>query len=347
MAQRAFVVGGTGQTGRAVVRRLVRDGWSVTVASRGQYPHAFDKSGGVRVIRLDRTEPDQLAVALPTGTDVLIDLIAHNADDARQLLQVADRVGSLIVLSTLGVYADAEGRNIRSAYDGRTDFPEFPVPITEDQPTVSADDTGYPFAAGKVALEQTLLDQSPVPVTVIRPGAIHGPESTYAREWWLVKRVLDDRKSIVLAHSDNVFHPTATANLADLIVMAAHRPGTRILNCGDPEPPTALEITQTLLDLMECSLPILILPGEPPYPGVGDHPWLQTGSLVADLTAAERELGFRPVTAYAAAAARTVSWLCEEVAGDDWWQRLPRVAALRHFFDYQAEDAFLRRLAYA
>ena len=347
MAQRAFVVGGTGQTGRAVVRRLVRDGWSVTVASRGRYPHAFEVSGGVRVIRLDRREADQLAVALPTGTDVLIDLIACNADDAQQLLQVADRVGSLIVLSTLGVYADAEGRNIRSAYDGLTDFPEFPVPITEDQPTVSADDAGYPFAAGKVALEQTLLDQSPVPVTVIRPGAIHGPESTYAREWWLVKRVLDDRKSIVLAHGDNVFHPTATANLADLIVMAAHRPGTRILNCGDPQPPTALEITQTLLDLMECPLPILMLPGEPPYPGVGDHPWLQTGSLVADLTAAERELGFRPGTSYADAAARTVIWLCDEVAGDDWWQRLPQVAALKHFFDYQAEDAYLRRLAYA
>jgi nucleoside-diphosphate-sugar epimerase len=344
MAQRAFVVGGTGQTGRAVVRRLVRDGWSVTVASRGRYPNAFDRSGAVRVIRLDRRDPGQLAVALPTGTDVLIDLIAHNADDARQLLEVADRVGSLVVLSTLGVYVDDEGRNLRSAYDGRSDFPEFPLPITEDQPTVSADDTYYPYAAGKVALEQTLLDKSPVPVTVIRPGAIYGPGTTYAREWWLVKRVLDGRSAIVLAHSQNVFHPTATANLADLIAVAAEHPGTRILNCGDPQPPSALEITQTLLELMESPLPVVLLPGEPPNPGVGDHPWLLAGSLVADLTAAERELGFRPDTTYADAAARVVIWLCDRVAGADWRDRLPQVASQEHFFDYEAEDAYLRRL---
>jgi nucleoside-diphosphate-sugar epimerase len=128
----------------------------------------------VRVVRVDRRRASALGDALPTGVDVLIDLIAYNAGDARQLLQVADRVGSLIVLSTLGVYADAAGRNLKTAHDGLTGFPEFPLPITEDQPTVSAEDADYPYAAGKVRLEQTLLDQSPIPVTVIRPGAIHG-----------------------------------------------------------------------------------------------------------------------------------------------------------------------------
>jgi hypothetical protein len=57
---------------------------------------------------------------------------------------------------------------------------------------------------------------------------------------------------------------------------------------------------------MERSLPVLLLPGEPPNPGVGDHPWLLAGHLVADLTAAERELGYRPVSTYADAAAGTV-----------------------------------------
>jgi len=344
MAQRAFIVGGTGQVGRAVARRLVKAGWSVTVASRGQYPNAFDPPGGLRMVRVDRRQPGALADALPTGADVLIDLIAYNAGDARELLQVADRVGSLIVLSTLGVYADAAGRNLKTAHDGLTGFPEFPVPITEDQPTVSADDAGYPYAAGKVALEQTLLDQSPIPVTVIRPGAIHGPGSTYAREWWLVKRVLDNRPAIMLARGQNIFHPTATTNLAELIAVAAQRPGTRILNSGDPQPPAALEIIQILLGLMERSLPVLLLPGEPPNPGVGDHPWLLAGPLVADLTTAERELGYRPLITYADAAAETVTWLRDEVAHADWRRRLPQVASLEHFFDYQAEDAFLRQM---
>lgn len=245
----------------------------------------------------------------------------------------------------MGVYADEAGRNLSTAHRGLTSFPEFPVPMREDQPTVPADDAGYPYAAGKVALERTLLDQSPVPVTVVRPGAVHGQGSTYSREWWLVKRVLDHRPAVMLAHDQSIFHPTATANLAEVIALAAERPGARILNSGDPQPPAALEIAQILLGLMDYHVPVLLLPGQPPRPGVGDHPWLLAGQLVADLTAAGRELGYRPVTTYAGAAAETVIWLNDQVAHTDWRQRLPQVAALGHFFDYQAEDAFLRQLA--
>lgn len=72
---------------------------------------------------------------------------------------------------------------------------------------------------------------------------------------------------------------------------------------------------------MDYSLPVLLLPGEPPGRGVGDHPWLLAGSLVADLTAAERELGYRPALTYAGAAAETLA-----------------------LFGYRAEDAFLRQL---
>ncbi|MEU4223381.1 hypothetical protein AB0F17_03715 [Nonomuraea sp. NPDC026600] len=43
---------------------------------------------------------------------------------------------------------------------------------------------------------------------------------------------------------------------------------------------------------MERTLPVL-LPGERPDPSVGDHPWLLAGPLAADLTNAERGLGYR------------------------------------------------------
>jgi nucleoside-diphosphate-sugar epimerase len=84
MARQAFVVGGTGQVGRAVARRLVEAGWSVTVASRGRYPNPIDPRDEVRVVRLDRGRPGALADALSPGADVLIDLIAYDAGDARQ-----------------------------------------------------------------------------------------------------------------------------------------------------------------------------------------------------------------------------------------------------------------------
>jgi NAD(P)-dependent dehydrogenase (short-subunit alcohol dehydrogenase family) len=57
MARQAFVIGGTGQVGRAVARSLAKAGWSVTVASRGQYPNAVDLQGQVRMVTLDRSRP--------------------------------------------------------------------------------------------------------------------------------------------------------------------------------------------------------------------------------------------------------------------------------------------------
>ena len=66
---------------------------------------------------------------------------------------------------------------------------------------------------------------------------------------------------------------------------------------------------------------------------------------MADLTAAERELGYRPVTTYREAAAETVAWLRDHVEKTHWQQHLPQMAALRHMFDYEAEDTLLRQLA--
>jgi len=106
-----------------------------------------------------------------------------------------------------------------------------------------------------------------------------------------------------------------------------------------------LVVAQYLLGLVEHSVPVLLLPGEPPKPGVGDHPWVLAGSLVADLTAAERELGYRPITTYRDAATETVAWLRDHVAHTNWQQHLTHMASLKHFFDYEAEDTFLRLLA--
>ncbi len=67
MAQRAFILGGTGQVGRAVVDRLTGAGWTVVVASRGLYPHALDRPDQVRVVTLDRNRPRALEAGLPDG----------------------------------------------------------------------------------------------------------------------------------------------------------------------------------------------------------------------------------------------------------------------------------------
>src|SRR6185437_4529957 len=71
--------------------------------------------------------------------------------------------------------------------------------------------TAEGYGTNKVAAEQVLLD-SGLPVTVLRPSKIHGPGTRQPREWVFVRRVLDGRPVVVLAHQGaGVDHPTASA----------------------------------------------------------------------------------------------------------------------------------------
>ena len=59
--------------------------------------------------------------------------------------------------------------------------------------------------------------------------------------------------------------------------------------------------------------------------------------LVVDMAAAERELGYLPVANYEQAVEATVRWLLEE--------QPPLGEYMSTFFDYGAEDEYLRGLA--
>jgi uncharacterized protein YbjT (DUF2867 family) len=57
MSRRAFVLGGTGQIGRAVAGDLIEQGWRVTVAHRGTHPLPSDSSVVWRLSSLTATSP--------------------------------------------------------------------------------------------------------------------------------------------------------------------------------------------------------------------------------------------------------------------------------------------------
>ena len=218
----ALVIGGSGQIGRAVVPALLGDGWDVRVLAR----HEADV-GGARLVLGDRDDPDALDEALAGGVDVVVDVVAYDDRQAAPLIERADRIGSAVVVSSAAVYVDGAGDGFESE-----EFGSFPVPVTEDQPTVGPGRDTY--ATGKVALEQA-WSASPVPTTILRPGAIHGPGCLQPREWTFVKRVLDGRDVRVLAYDGlSRFHTTATAVLGELVRLSAQQPGDRVLNAADP-----------------------------------------------------------------------------------------------------------------
>src|SRR5262249_33811250 len=188
----AFIIGGTGQIGIALAKRLTLEGWLVRLASRTPPP----AEGPWRHVTLDRSDQDALATAIGDGADLLVDCLAFDEKDATPLIYVEAAVGHILAVSSASVYSDDQGRTLDEAV--QCGFPDFSVPIREDHPTVKPGPQTY--STRKVAMEKRLLDHARVGVTILRPSAIHGPFSKHARERWFVRRLLDGRRHIPLAY---------------------------------------------------------------------------------------------------------------------------------------------------
>jgi nucleoside-diphosphate-sugar epimerase len=342
-AARALVLGGTGAIGRATARRLLAAGWEVELTGRNpnRMPADIAAAGG-SFVAADRSDQNALSAAVGRGADLIVDCVCFTAADARQLLPFAGHAGSTVMISSKAVYVDDAGR-----HSNTDEPPRFAGPITEAQSTMAAGSgdfmTREGYGANKVAAEQVLLD-SGLPVTVLRASKVHGSGSRMPREWVFVKRVLDRRHAVLLAHrGEGVDHPSAAANIAALVEVVATKPGARILNAADPDAPAALEISRTVARLLGHTWTEVLLDGETSDADetLGRTPWDRPHPVLLDMAAAAA-LGYRPVGDYATTVADEVAWLVASTRGGEGADLLPGVNdALRPFLDYDREDGFL------
>jgi nucleoside-diphosphate-sugar epimerase len=340
---RAFVIGGTGLVGRAVARRLVVAGWQVDVLGRDRAHLPPDLAeNGVRFHAGERDDPGVLAGAFGPGADLLVDCVCFTGGQASALLPLARHANSTVLLSSKAVYVDADGRHSNSDQP-----PRYDGPITEAQPTLAPSgehphDSRLGYGPNKVAAERTLLD-SGEPVTVLRPSKIHGEGARPPREWVFVKRALDRRGTVLLAHGGRgVDHPSAAANIAALVETVAHRPGRRVLNAADPDAPNGRQIAATVADHLGHHWDEVLLDDDAD-PSLGWHPWDRPHPVVLDTTAAT-ELGYRPVGDYAQTVGSVLDWLVETAARRGA-TLLPDGYDDGYFggrFDYAAEDRYLQ-----
>jgi nucleoside-diphosphate-sugar epimerase len=308
------------------------------LASRGSpAPPGLEE---VPLVHLDRNEEGALLAA--NGFDLLVDVVPFELAHAEQLLELD--VGAIVAISSASVYADDAGRTLDEA-EAADDFPEFDGPIPETQPTVEPGDATY--STKKAALELRLLENGRTPATIVRPCAIYGPGDRMAREWFFVKRALDRRPYVVLTiRGASHFHTTASANIGELVRLIAAQRAAGVFNCGDPDPPMLLEIARRIAQAVGHEWTEVLLPRPEGRGSVGNTPWSVPKPFLVDMSAAERELDYRPATTWNDAIDGQVDWLLEATRERDWREVLPRGAEYLQF-DYEGEDALVAELAKA
>lgn len=198
------------------------------------------------------------------------------------------------------------------------------------------------YGRNKVAAEQVLLD-SGLAVTVLRPSKIHGEAARPPREWVFVKRILDGRDVVLLAHGGRgVDHPSAAVNIAALVATVAGKPGRRILNIAHPDAPSGAQIASIIARHLDHEWDEILLDDDAD-PALGWHPWDRTFPVVLD-TSAALELGYTPVGDYQTTVRHIIDWLLS-VAERAGTAQLPPDYGGGYFtdaFDYVREDRFLR-----
>jgi len=335
---RAVILGGTGLIGRAVATRLLAAGWQVDVTGRdaAHLPEDLAAAPGLAFSAIERTDARALRSLIGDGAELIVDCLCFTESDALTVAPFLGDADASVMLSTKAVYVDEFGNHGNSLAK-----PVFPLPLRETDATV-APGRGDPasregYGANKIAAESTLLD-SGLPVTVLRAGKVHGPGAKRPREWVFAKRALDGRDQLALAHRGRGGdHTTAAANIAALVEVVAAQPATRVLNVGDTDAPTGLQIAESVAAHLGHRFEPELLDDDVD-PVYGTHPWDLVPPVVLDLSAAEA-LGWTGET-FAATVGAELDWLLRE-------HELGRTDALADdpyfapFLDYRLEDAYL------
>jgi nucleoside-diphosphate-sugar epimerase len=220
-----LVTGGTGFVGRHLVARLLTDGFSVRVLSRGPAPSALPE--GMAWAQGDLTVPASLASAL-RGVDTVVHagaVLGEAGADAYERVNVAGTraialaareagVRRFVHVSSAGVYGDGDTGSPHAESDT-------PRPLT-------------PYEKSKHAAEGALasaLEGSRVRWTILRPQGLYGPDRPATQDFF---RQVAHRSLWLHGPARVVVHPTCVEDLAWAVgrLMALDGLGREIINIG-------------------------------------------------------------------------------------------------------------------
>jgi nucleoside-diphosphate-sugar epimerase len=326
---KALVIGGTGPTGHLIVNGLLRRGYVVAMLHTGR--HELDEiPPAVEHIHSDPFSAEALRDALRGRT---FDLTIAAYGRLRRIAEImAGRTGQFMSIGGVPAY--------RGYMNPAALHPiGLPVPTSEDAPIVpveAEDPKGWRVAQ----TEKSVFEHHPHAVHFRYPF-LYGPYQIAPREWCIVRRIIDHRKSIVLPEDGlSLNHCAYVENAAHAILLAVDKPDAakgQIYNCGDERVLTLRQTVDIIADSLGHKLEIISMPWQfaiPARPLIA-QPW--TTHRVLDLSKLKTQLGYADVTPPERGLSLTARWLrdhpLERGGGDE--------KILQDPFDYRAEDELI------
>jgi nucleoside-diphosphate-sugar epimerase len=310
--KRALVTGGTGFVGANLVRRLLDEGHDVSLLVRDHHDpwRLADISDRVQWIHAGLDDVARLgAVVAELSPQWVFHLAANGAyswqtDTAS--IWATNVVGTANLLAAcLKVGFEAFVNTGSSSEYGLKDHAPH-----EDEPV----EPKGPYAIAKVAATlycTHVAEATGAPIATLRLYSVYGPwEEPRRLIPQLVARGLEGRLP-PLANPDTARDYVYVTDVCEAylkVARAQHEPGT-IFNVGTG-------VQTTLRQAVELARQVLGIAPEPGWGSMPDRGW-DTNTWVADPSAIEKELGWRPVIALEDGLRLTADWLTANPAYAD------------------------------
>lgn len=322
---RALILGGTGPTGPAVVKGLLKRGYDVTVMHSGS--HEADLAAEVEHLHGDVHFPETLAATLGRRS---FDLVVAQYGRLKVTADfMRDRTPRVIAIGSIW---RSTGRDPMWGHLGR------PLMTDEGVPPPPVDAGGL---QPKIhAAMQRVFDnhaEGYYQATYIGHSETYGPRQHAPWQWSVIKRVLDGRRVFLLPDSGlRIRQRTYGPNAAEATLLCIDQPqlaSGQKFHVGEWPLYTERQRIQLIAKTLGVDLEFL----DVPYGAAGPAQYYWRGGpshQVRDDSKIRRLLGYHESTPPDTAEIETVRWIVDNHhALSEEWER-----QMQDMFDYSAED---------